>query len=386
MKTFKRLVVVVAIISILGGGSLGLGLSIGFNLGRIQVPSTANVNYYQQLEGDPIAFLFEEQDTETIPLDVRVSNITGVVQAVSGSVVSINIEVPTTNRFRQQTYHPGSGSGIIFSKDENFVYIATNNHVVDHAARIYISLDDEYQVEATFIGGDWHADLAVVSVPRSALAGKEYHVATFGDSDSMLAGDEVVAIGNPMGAGQIATRGIISAINRQITVDGRTLNVLQTDAAINPGNSGGALANINGEVIGINTAKAISFYIEGMGYAIPSNEALDILKLLLEEGTTPRPYLGIALSQVDERMKQMFALPAIGVMITGVETNSAAEQAGLEQGDLVVGFNQINIETAQDLANAISQSSVGEVITLSIYRRGIQPMDITVIVGDANAR
>jgi len=384
MITFKRAVAIVAIVAVLGGGSLGIGLSLGFAIGRQFAASETAPHHYAPLpEEEPIAFTFADQYTETLPIEVRVSDITNVVQSVSGSVVSINIEVPSARFVRQ--YNPGSGSGIIFAEDENFIYVATNNHVVYQASSITISLDDEYEVEATFIGGDWDADLAVISVPRTALEGKEYHIAVFGDSDLMLVGDEVVAIGNPMGDGQTATRGIVSAINRQITVDGRTLNVLQTDAAINPGNSGGALANIRGEVIGINTAKAISFHIEGMGFAIPSNEALGILEHLLEEGTTPRPHLGIAFFPIDERMRELYALPSVGVMVRSVIEYSAAYDAGLEPLDLIVAFNGHPILSSENLAAAIVGSDVGETVTLQIYRGGVRPMTIVVTIGDANA-
>ena len=384
MINFKRLLGIVAIVTILGGSSLGFGLSLGFVIGRHYADNTP-VYVEDELE-ESVTFAFADQYAEVIPREIRVSDITGVVQTVSGSVVSINIEVPSANRFFR-VYNPGSGSGIIFAEDDNFIYIATNNHVVYQASRIAVSLDDEYEIEATLINGDWHADLAVVSIPRSALEGKDYHIAVFGDSDLMRVGDEVVAIGNPMGDGQTATRGIISAINRQITVDGRTLNVLQTDAAINPGNSGGALANIRGEVIGINTAKAISFHIEGMGYAIPSNEALGILTQLLEDGTTPRPYLGIERPfPIDENLRDMYALPSVGVIVMSVRPYSPAEAGGVMELDLIVGFNQRPIENLEDLTAAVTSSAVGDEVTLQIYRNGLIPMELSVIIGDANAR
>ena len=389
----KRFIAVVAIVAILGGGSLGLGLGLGMAIGRSQAlaPEIAEVAIEEpaslyEYEEEQNAFLFADQPVELVPLDVRVSDITSVVQAVKGSVVSINLEVIATDRFFRQVFSPGSGSGIIFAEDDNFVYIATNYHVVYRAHRITISLDDEYEFEAAFIGGDRDADLAVISVPISDLYGKEYKIATFGDSDQLLVGHEVVAIGNPMGQGQTATRGIISALDRQITVDGRTLNVLQTDAAINPGNSGGALANINGEVIGINTAKAISSYIEGMGYALPSNEALAILQRLLEDGTTPRPHLGIEPRTIDERARDMFVLPSVGVMIRSVLPGTAAEAAGLQEFDLIVRFDDAEITNIQDLAAALSNSTVGQTVTLHIYRNGIYPMDVEVVIGDANVR
>ena len=388
MNKFKRVIAIIAILAVFGGGSLGMGLGVGFAIGRHYIESITTVNEPPPIpiEEEPVAFLFADQETERLPIEVRVSDITSVVRKVSDSVVSINIVVPAGGGIFGPRYHPGSGSGIIFAEDEEFVYIATNNHVVERATTIYISLDDEYQVEAVMIDGDRLQDLAVLSVPRSALEGKQYKIAVFGDSDQMQVGDEVVAIGNPMGEGQTATRGIISAMNRQITVDGRTLNVLQTDAAINPGNSGGALANIRGEVIGINTAKAISFNIEGMGYAIPSNEALMILERLLEDATTPSPYLGVTLMNVDENHRRMHALPSVGTLVRAVEQHSPADHAGLQIGDLIVGFNDITIETMTDLAAAISNSDIGETIILHIYRRGIHPMSIAAVIGDANAR
>ncbi|MCL2016682.1 MAG: trypsin-like peptidase domain-containing protein [Defluviitaleaceae bacterium] len=387
---FKRFVALVAVVAVLGGGSLGIGLGIGFAVaGQLNPPVISPVleesPTYNVL---PVAeerteFRFSDLESEMIPVEVRISDITSVVQTVSGSVVSINIETPSANPFFP-TYVPGSGSGIIFAEDDNFLFIATNNHVIQQAARISVSLDDEHDVEASVIGGDWHADLAVLSVPRAEFLDKDYKIAVFGDSDNVLVGDEVVAIGNPLGQGQTATRGIISAVNRQITVDDRVLDVLQTDAAINPGNSGGALANIRGEIIGINTAKAMAFHIEGMGYAIPSNIALAILEQLLEDGTTPRPFLGISLDTIDEARRSMFALPSIGVIIVRIESGSPADEAGLVQGDLVVGFNQNPIETIDELSTAIRQSEVGEAVVLNIYRDGYRPVDVTVIVGNAN--
>jgi len=391
MTTFKRAIALVAIVAIFGGSSLGLGLSLGYTIGRNHIPPAvvhiAPVVGEDAILGEeePVMFTFADQQEETVPLEIRVSDISGVVQTISGSVVSINIAVPSANFF-MPIYSPGSGSGIIFAKNDDYIFIATNNHVVERASHITISLDDEYEVEATFINGNWDADLAVLSVPRDSLEGKEYHIAVFGDSDQMRVGDEVIAIGNPMGQGQTATRGIVSAINREITIDGRTLNVLQTDAAINPGNSGGALANIRGEVIGINTAKAISFNIEGMGYAIPSNEALSILEGLLEAATTPRPFLGITHQPIDERTRRQFALPSVGIMIMSVLPNSAAYEAGLVEWDLIVGFDGIVIESVEDLALALSQSTVGEESILQIYRNGIEAMEVSVIIGDFNAR
>ncbi|MCL1988752.1 MAG: trypsin-like peptidase domain-containing protein [Firmicutes bacterium] len=391
---FKRFVALVAIIAVLGGGSLGIGLGIGFAVAE-QFNSTVNTPVVEEVPNYDILavadadeqteFSFSDLQAETLPVEVRISDITGVVQTVSGSVVSINIETPSANPFFP-TYVPGSGSGIIFAEDENFLFIATNNHVIEDAVIITVSLDDEYEVVANVIGGDWQADLAVLSVPRSEFADQGYKIAVFGDSDNVLVGDEVVAIGNPMGQGQTATRGIISAINRQINVEERILDVLQTDAAINPGNSGGALANIRGEIIGINTAKAIAFHIEGMGYAIPSNIALTILEQILEDGTTPRPFLGVSLDIIDEARQRMFALPSIGVIVVLVEEGSPADLAGLASADLIVAYNGNPVQTVDEMIAFIGNSTVGETIVLDIYRNGYQPMNISIVVGDVNNR
>jgi serine protease Do len=331
-----------------------------------------------------MGFAFAETRAETLPIDVRVNDLSGVVERVSASVVSINITMPMSNRFRQTEEATGSGSGIIFAEDGERVYVATNYHVIENAERVSISLDDEYQIEAVYVGGEGASDLAVISVRKTDMEGIDYALAVFGDSDKMRVGDEVIAVGNAMGEGKTATYGIISAINRQITIDGKTLDVMQTDAAINPGNSGGALANINGEVVGINTAKALAYYIEGTGYSLPSNAALEIIEQLLADGTAKKPYLGITPLTVDEAVRRRYELPSLGVMAREVARGGPAETAGLVAGDLIVGYNGVEIKTADDLAKALAESAVGDDVTLRVYRLGSELLDITVTLGDAN--
>jgi len=331
-------------------------------------------------------FSFSEQEIGTFPIDILLSDLTEVIEMVSSSVVSINIEVPSANLMFGNAYSMGAGSGIIFAQDENFVYIATNNHVVHQATFITVSFDDYEEIRARQIGGDYYTDLALISIPRSALGDRIFYPAVFGDSSVVRVGDEVVAIGNPMGGGQTSTRGIISAVNRQIVIDqdGRIFTVLQTDAAINPGNSGGALVNTRGEIIGINTAKAQAQEIEGMGYAIPSNHALTIIERLLEESTTPRPSLGITTFHIDENMRRMYALSSVGVMVIEIEESSPAYDSELMELDLIFAFNDVAIRTNSDFLNAVDSSTIGEQIVLHIYRDGNVPMEISVVVGDAN--
>jgi len=354
--------------------TLWAGLGIGFWVGsRVTAPAP-------QTQTAP--FFFADHLPEVLPVDVDVSDITQVVQTVSASVVSIHFSNPVPPMFAARFNHIGSGSGILFAADENYVYIATNSHVVENAVNILIRLDDQHRIPAVMVGGDRQSDLAVISVPQAALDGKEWQLAVFGDSSLLQTGDEVVAIGNALGEGQTATHGIISATNRRIAVDGLVLDVLQTDAAINPGNSGGALANIHGEVIGINTAKAISREIEGMGYAIPSNDALEILEFLLFRYTIPRPFLGIHSVEINEQFRHSYRLPSLGVMVRYVEAGAPAVGV-LEAGDLIVAFDGQTITTLETLAEALTASQVGDTVTLRVYRRG-QYTEVAVTLGNAN--
>jgi len=391
MRGFKRVVTILAIVVVLGGGSLGVGFGAGYAIGRryneaMASPAqpTTNISPFTTVAAgeESNAFAFADLQPEILPIEVHVSNITEVVRNASPAVVSIHFNTRRRNLFG--AYPPGSGSGVIFAEDENFIYIATNNHVVYGMQNLTISLDDYTRVEATMVNGDRASDLAIVSVSRDALVDKHFTIATFGDSDLMQVGDEVVALGNALGDGQTATYGIISATGREITVDGLTLRVLQTDAAINPGNSGGALVNMRSEVIGINVAKAIAANVEGMGYAIPSNVALEILNFLLEDHTAPQPFLGVYSATITEADRANFNLPSLGVLIRGVEEGSPAYSAGLRVNDLLVGFNNKTIESTQDLQAALAESTVGERVQLHIYRRGYR-ITLTAIIGNRNA-
>ena len=210
-------------------------------------------------------------------------------------------------------------------------------------------------------------------------------VAKFGNSDKVEIGDDVYAIGNALGEGMSATDGMISAINKEVTVQGSTLkNVLQTNAAINQGNSGGALVNVNGEVIGINTAKSISGgTAEGIGYAIPSNNIKEIAETLLTEGTAPKPGMGIYVRNVSGEVANLYRLP-VGVMVEQVIPDRNAEKAGMQSGDIIVELNGKKVMDTDDLTEILKQLEIGETAEVYVVRNGDTSVKLDVVIGDMN--
>ena len=254
------------------------------------------------------------------------------------------------------------GSGIILSADG---YIVTNNHVVSDSSAVKVTLNTGQEYEAKVIGMDAQTDLAVIKIePKESLT-----VANLGDSSAIEVGERVVAIGNPMGLeffGSV-TQGIVSAVNRSISIDNRNMNLIQTDAAINSGNSGGALINAYGEVIGINSVKVTTTGVEGMGFAIPISEASPIISDLLEFGYVKgRPIIGISTRDVDEYMSQAYSWPqGVQVMSVGSESASAA---GLEQGDIIISVNGQAVKSGEELNKIKDQHKPGDVLTLEVYK------------------
>ncbi|MDR1000854.1 MAG: trypsin-like peptidase domain-containing protein [Clostridiales bacterium] len=374
-------ILVAALCATLGSMSLGLGISLGgavFSQSDQEILETKTTTDLAVHSQPNI-----EHSTEGI--SIRSNNVTGIVKEVSDAVVSINLTMEVQQFFNQAAEQSGSGSGIIFDMDDEKVYIATNNHVITEADRVTISLDDSLEFKASFVGADPLSDLAVISVSRKELddAGVKYKAAKFGDSEQLEVGDEVVAIGNAMGEGKTATSGIVSALNKQIEIDGKTLDVIQTDAAINPGNSGGALANANGEVIGINTAKLSSSQVEGMGYSIPSNVAGTILYSLKENGSVKKPYLGIEGQDITKQIMDMYNFPDMGVYVVSITEGSGAEAAGIRPRDIIVGYNGLDVESMSNLQQAIADTNVGDTVTLYLYRGNIM-MNIDITIGDLN--
>jgi len=303
------------------------------------------------------------------------SNAADMFAAIDNSVVSINV-VQQQMSWGQMLDISSAGSGVIFYETDAHVYIATNYHVIQSAHVVTISLDDICTVRANFVGGDERSDLAVISVQRSKLAAAgidDYQVAVFGDSDAMQIGNFVLAVGNAYGKGKSATLGIVSALDNTITLDvGIVLNVLQTDAAINPGNSGGPLVNTAGEVIGINTAKFSSTHSEGMGYAIPSNEAMAVLNQILESGNIVRPILGVTFTTITQELADLHNFDASGVFINQTVRGYAAEQMGLLPGDIITHYNGTSVITSDQIRELITKTPIGGDIAITAIRDGQQ--------------
>lgn len=260
----------------------------------------------------------------------------------------------------------GSGSGIIYSQDG---YIITNYHVIEEAltnssAKVSVVLATGDILDAKVIGGDSFTDIAVIKVDKTGLTAAE-----FGDSDAIEVGELAVAIGNPLGqefAGSV-TVGYISAVNRTITSNGSTYNLVQTDAAINSGNSGGPLVSSSGKVIGINTAKISATGVEGMGFSIPINEVLPIVEELITNKKVTRPYIGITGVSITEAEAQKYNLVE-GVYVHSVEANSPADIGGIKQGDVIVEVNGTKVLSVPEINVIKNKLKVGDKITIKLYR------------------
>lgn len=287
-----------------------------------------------------------------------------ISKKVGPSVVGITSQIQSAmSIFGTATTSEGSGSGIIISSDG---YVVTNNHVIDGASKVTITLNTGSEYEAKIIGKDDKTDLAVIKFePKETLT-----VAELGDSSKLEVGEKAVAIGNPLGMEFFGstTQGIISAVNRTITVENRTMNVIQTDAAINAGNSGGALVNRFGQVIGINAVKISSSSVEGMGFAIPISEATPIISDLMQHGYVKgRPVIGISSREVTEYMSARQGWP-MGVQVMQVQQGSGAEIAGLEQGDIIIKADGQQIKSVDELNKIKDKHKPGENIELEVYK------------------
>ncbi|MBS5793654.1 MAG: trypsin-like peptidase domain-containing protein [Clostridiales bacterium] len=335
-------------------------------------------------------FKFNVSDVSQASLEENViltsNSASSIFKEVGDSVVNISTKV-SGGFFNSELQDLGSGSGIIYKVDGDKVYILTNNHVIEGASYVTISVTGNEQVEANLVGTDPSSDLAVLSVSKKDMnnAGiKDITVAKFANSDNVEVGDFVFPIGNALGRGKTMTQGMISAQNKQINIDGKNLTVIQTDAAINPGNSGGALMNSDGEVVGINTAKLSSSAIEGIGYAIPSNIAIDIADQIINNGYVERPYFGIMGKTITENTKRIYNLNTTGVIVVEVEEDSNAERAGLKAGDIITDFNGQKIETLDDLSGAINKCKPNDTVSFNIIRNGREEMNLNVTLTPSN--
>lgn len=298
--------------------------------------------------------------------NMTIQQITAQDQA---SVVEIQTEAAASDVWMQQFVTQGAGSGVIISKDG---YIMTNNHVIEGANKITVTTLDEKSYDATLVGTDTTNDVAVLKIKAVGLTPAKY-----GNSDQLKVGDLAVAIGNPLGElGGTVTAGIISATDRELTIDGKTMHLLQTDSSINPGNSGGGLFNGDGQLIGLVVAKSSGSDVEGLGFAIPINKAADIAQQLMDKGfVSGQPWTGMTYTEGSSGFDSLFGGSSGTVYIYSVDTNTA-KLAGFKAGDVVFAVDGQQITSIEDLSSIITSHAVGDKLKFTIVREG-QTKDLT---------
>lgn len=356
---------------------VGAGLTLGVCFGIPQVRNTLFNNNEETTENSILPIISSSDsnyETTTVSyVDIGPS----VAEKVLPSVVGIEVHYTVNSIFGGAGNATASGSGIIISSDG---YILTNNHVVSNdssssnafyqvseanAVKVYLYGDSQTAYDAEIIGTDAETDLAVIKIDKTDLP-----AASLGNSDELKIGEWAMAVGNPLGLSSSISVGAVSAVNREVTdSDGIEYTLIQTDAAINQGNSGGALVNSAGQVIGINFMKISSVGVEGISFAIPINQAIDVSNELIQYNKVRRPYLGITGSTVTDQISKMYNL-TIGVYVQSVDTFSKAATAGLKAGDVITKIDDTDLKTIDELTNYIKSKNIGDTVTLKINRSG----------------
>ena len=370
--TAGRVIALALVVSILSG-LIGAGGVIAFQSRQESpAPSPEDANTITMLEGIRQDAVIDIHQTDTSKLLTPAQVYAANVQSTVGITTSV-----TTNYWGYQTTSAASGSGFILSSDG---YILTNFHVIENSNSITVACYDGSSYDAKLVGYDESNDIAVLKVEASGLS-----PVILGSSDKMNVGDSVVAIGNPLGELTFSlTAGTVSALDRQITMSGGgSMTLIQTDCAINSGNSGGALFNLHGEVVGITNAKYSSSSsgasIDNIGFAIPMDDVRSIIESIIEKGYISKPYIGVSVVGVSAET-QAYGLPA-GAAVQNISKGSPAEAAGLQVSDIITRVNGAAITGSSDLVNSISETQPGDVLELTVYRKG-QNLTLTVTVGE----
>ena len=290
-------------------------------------------------------------------------SVTEIASKVGPSVVEVTTEAVTTNAFFGQYVQSGAGSGVIITEDG---HIIPNNHVVSGASQVTVRTSDGTEYPATVVGADSKTDIAVLKIEATGLT-----PAVVGDSDSLQVGEFTLAVGNPLGElGGTVTDGIISALDREVTVENQTMNLLQTNAAVSPGNSGGGLFNERGELIGIVNAKSSGQNAEGLGFAIPVNTAIQVAEELINNGyVTGRPAMGVTVLSInDAQTAFQYGVNQAGVYVQSVNEGGAADKAGLQPGDRFVSIDGTAVNSTSDITGIIGEHAVGDTIEVQVVR------------------
>ena len=299
---------------------------------------------------------------------------TDIVDMYADSVVEIVTESIQTGVFSQQYIQSGAGSGVIIDAEG---YIVTNHHVIEGAQRISVTLRNGTTYEAEFLGSDSKMDLALLKIEATDLT-----TAVIGDSDRLMVGQRTVAIGNPLGQlGGTVTEGIISALDREVTVDGQTMNLLQTDTAINPGNSGGGLFDQCGNLIGVVVAKSSGSEVEGLGFAIPINDAVVVISDLMDYGYV-RGRVDVGMEFLDvtsESVAWMYGLSSLGCYVYSVDSGSNAAEAGFKSGDLILQVDGVEVSSSDQVESILEEKSLGDTVKF-IVKRGRNTGELTLVL------
>ena len=363
-----KIVALALVCALLGGAAGGLGVA-----GATGALKSSSTTLYEGSRPLSVVNTAEINTGETLtPQQIYDTNL--------AACVGINAGV-TTNVWGFETTSAVSGSGFVISQDG---YIVTNYHVVENASTIKVTFSDGKSYDAVYVGGERDNDVAVLKIDASGLT-----PVVLGDSDNMLVGDSVYTIGNPLGElTYTMTDGMVSALNRTVTnQSGITMNMLQTNCTINSGNSGGPLFNQYGEVIGItsaklsNSASSSSASIEGIGFAIPWNDVKDLVKQLIETGYVVKPYLGVTVSTISEAESKRYNIPE-GAYIESLSQGGAAEQAGLQVGDIITAVDDTAITTHTQLIAVKDDYDAGDTAVFTVVRRG-ETLKVDVTFGEA---
>ena len=358
----KKNKVLLRVLAGVGVVALGFGGGFGGAIAASRAGLTGNQVVVQEVQRDT-----STDATSTGSTDGSAMTMQQIASVASPSVVAITTEQMSSSQtwFGGYYVQSGAGSGIIISQDG---YILTCAHVVSGATSVKVQLngsDETY--DATIVGADSTSDIAVLKIDATGLT-----PAVIGDSDKLAVGETTVAVGNPLGTlSNTVTQGIVSALNRQVTVEDNDMTLIQTDTSISPGNSGGGLFNANGELIGVVNAKSSYSEAEGIGFAIPINTAMDIAQQLIENGAVARPVLGVSILDIsDASTAQQYGVSALGVYVVDITKGGGAEAAGVQRGDRIIAVDDTAVSSTSTVKSYLADKEVGDTVSLQVERDG----------------
>lgn len=365
----KRIAALILACAIVGGGA-GVGGAALYS----HFSGSGSTTIYEAVEHPQVQTVVNSNSGKAMtPEQLYAANL--------GSCVGITVSTTTVNIFGQATTSAASGSGFVLTQDG---YIVTNYHVIEEAANdssvsVEVAFANGDKYTAKLVGGEKDNDVAVLKIDATGLT-----PAVIGDSDKLAVGETTVAVGNPLGTlSNTVTQGIVSALNRQVTVEDNNMTLIQTDTSISPGNSGGGLFNANGELIGVVNAKSSYSEAEGIGFAIPINTAMDIAQQLIENGAVARPVLGVSILDVqDSSTAQQYGVSALGVYVADVTKGGGAEAAGVQRGDRIIAIDDTAVSSTSTVKSYLADKQVGDTVTLQVERDG-KVLTLNVTLGNS---